>query len=37
MEDLSKTLGTKQMLFVVYYPQTDGQTRRINQEVEAFL
>jgi len=30
MEDLTKTLGTKQILFTVYYPQTDGQTERIN-------
>ena len=37
IEDLSKTLGMKQMLSTTYYPQTDSQTERINQEVEAFL
>jgi len=28
MEDLTKTLGTKQTLFTVYHPQTDDQTER---------
>jgi len=37
MEDLKKTLGTKQILSTVYHSQTDRQTERINQEVEAFL
>jgi len=30
MEDLSKVLGTKQMLSIAYYSQTDGQIERIN-------
>ena len=37
IEDLEKALGTKQTLSTVYYSQIDGQTERINQEVEAFL
>ena len=37
MKDLEKALGTKQTLSTVYHPQTDRQTERINQEVEAFL
>ena len=37
MKDLSKALGTKQILSTVYYPQTDSQIERINQEVKAFL
>ena len=37
MEDLTKVLGTKQILSIAYYFQTDSQTERINQEVEAFL
>ena len=37
MKDLSKILGTKRTLYIVYHPQTDGQMEQINQEVEAFL
>jgi len=36
MEELIKALGTK-MLSMVYHPQTDGQTERINQEIGTFL
>ena len=32
-----RALGTKQMLSMVYYPQTDGQTEQINQEISTFL
>ena len=32
-----KALGTMRQLSTVYYPQTDGQTERINQEVGTFL
>ena len=37
MEDLTKALGTKQMLSTAYHPQTDGQTEWINQEISTFL
>jgi len=37
MEDFTKVLGTKRKLSTVYYPQTDGQTERINQEIGTFL
>ena len=37
MEYLEKVLETKQTLFITYHPQTDSQTKRINQEIKAFL
>jgi len=37
MEDFTKVLGTKRKLSMVYHPQTDGQTERINQEIGTFL
>ena len=37
MEDLTKALGTKQMLLTAYHSQTDGQTEWINQEIGIFL
>ena len=37
MEELTKALRTKRQLSTVYHPQTDGQTERINQEIETFL
>ena len=37
MEELTKALGTKRQLSTAYYPQTDGQTERINQEIGIFL
>ena len=37
MEDFTKILGTKRKLSTAYYPQTDGQTERINQEIGTFL
>ena len=37
MEEFTKALGTKRQLLTAYYPQTDGQTERINQETETFL
>ena len=37
MEEFTKVLGTTRQLSIVYHPQTDGQTERINQEVGTFL
>jgi len=37
MENLTRVLGTKRKLSTAYHPQTDGQTERINQEIETFL
>ena len=37
MEEFTKALGTKRQLSIVYHPQTDGQTERINQEIGMFL
>jgi len=37
MEEFMKALGTKRQLSTAYHPQTDGQTERINQEIEMFL
>ena len=37
MKEFKKALGTKRQLSTAYYPQTDGQTERINQEIRMFL
>jgi transposase InsO family protein len=37
MKKLSNALGIKQNLSTAYHPQTDGQTKRINQEIETYL
>ena len=37
MEEFTKVLETKRQLSTAYYPQTDGQTERINQEIGTFL
>ena len=37
MKELTKTLGMKRQLSMAYHPQTDGQTKRINQEIGTFL
>jgi len=37
MEEFTKALGTKRQLSMAYHLQTDGQTERINQEIETFL
>jgi len=37
MEKLMKALGMKRQLLTAYYPQTDGQTKRINQKIGTFL
>ena len=37
MHNLSQLLGIKVAALTAYHPQTDGQTERVNQEVEQFL
>lgn len=37
MKNLLKGIGSERALSTAYHPQTDGQTERINQEVEGFL
>jgi len=35
--ELNKMLEIKSKLLTVFYPQTDGQTERISQELEQYL
>jgi len=37
MRELNNLLGIQMKLSMAYYPQTDGQTERINQELEQYL
>jgi len=37
MKELNRMLGIKMKLSTVFYPQTDGQTERMNQELEQYL
>jgi len=37
MKELNKILGIEMKLSTSYYPQTDGQTERMNQELEQYL
>ena len=37
IKEFTKVLGTTRQLSMAYYPQTDGQTKRINQEMGMFL
>ena len=37
MKKLNKMLGIEMKLSTSYYPQTDGQTERMNQELEQHL
>jgi len=37
MKELNNLLGIQTKLSTAYYPQTDGQTERINQELEQYL
>jgi len=37
MRELNGMLGIKSKLSMVFYPQTDGQTKRVNQELEQYL
>ena len=35
--ELNRILGIESKLLTVFYPQTDGQTGRVNQELEQYL
>ena len=37
MRKLNNLLGIQMKLLMAYYPQTDGQTERINQKLEQYL
>ena len=37
MRELNKILGIQMKLSMAYHPQTDGQTKQMNQELEQFL
>jgi len=37
MKELNKILGIKTKLPMAFHPQTDGQTERMNQELEQYL
>ena len=36
-KDLHWLVGTKTNISTAYHPQTDGQTKRMNQEIEQYL
>ena len=36
-KELNRMLGIRTKLSIAFYPQTDGQTERINQELEQYL
>jgi len=37
MKELNNLLGIQTKLLTAYHPQTDGQTERVNQELEQYL
>jgi len=37
MRELNKILGIESKLSTAFHPQTDGQTERVNQELEQYL
>jgi len=37
MKELNELLGIQTKLSIAYYPQTDRQMERINQELEQYL
>jgi hypothetical protein len=36
-QELGKLLGIKLAMSTAYHPQTDGETERVNQELEIYL
>ncbi|ESK83058.1 reverse transcriptase-rnase h-integrase [Moniliophthora roreri MCA 2997] len=36
-KEMGRIFGIKQLLSTMYHPQTDGETERVNQEVEIYL
>jgi len=37
MRELNQMLGIESKMSTVFHPQTDGQTERVNQELEQYL
>ena len=37
MQEIWEKLGVKSSLFTAFHPQTDGETERVNQELEQYL
>jgi len=37
IRELNEILGIKSKLSIAFHPQTDGQTERVNQELEQYL
>jgi len=37
MQELNRMLGIESKLLMAFHPQTDGQTERVNQELEQYL
>jgi len=37
MKELNQMLGIKNKLLIVFYPQTNGQTEKVNQELKQYL
>ena len=37
MRELNRMLGIESKLSTAFHPQTDGQTERVNQELEQYL
>jgi len=37
IRELNRMLGIESKLSTAFYPQTDGQTERVNQELEQYL
>jgi len=37
IKELNRMLGIESKLLMAFHPQTDGQTERVNQELEQYL